>query len=147
MRTLLCSSLEGIANLRFVGFVVEVSWNRTKLLIEQKYCKALEGLESFSHAIIIYWLHNNDTELKRKILRVTPKRHPGEPELGVFATRSPVRPNPLAFEVCKILKINNCSLWVEESDAFEKTPIVDIKPYIPRADGIKDARVPDGVNR
>ncbi|MEM2094659.1 MAG: tRNA (N6-threonylcarbamoyladenosine(37)-N6)-methyltransferase TrmO [Candidatus Bathyarchaeia archaeon] len=130
------------AMVKFVGFVADAGENESRLVIYPEYCDALLGIESFSHIIIFYWLHKNDTDEMRKILRVTPRRHPGAPELGVFACRSPIRPNPLAFGVTKLLKVEGCSLWVEGSDAYEGTPIIDIKPYIPRADAVVDARVP-----
>ena len=110
------------ATLRFIGFTAESNDEEAKLTIYPEYCKALEGLETFSHVIILYWLQENDTEEKRRILKVTPRRHPEAPELGVFACRSPVRPNPLAYEVCRLLKVEGCTLQVEGSDAYEGTP-------------------------
>jgi tRNA-Thr(GGU) m(6)t(6)A37 methyltransferase TsaA len=133
--------LERGAFLRFVGFVKEAG-EVSKLCILPKYCEALKGLDSFSHIIVLYWLHGNDSEDNRQILRVTPRRHAGAPELGVFATRSPIRPNPIAFEVCKLIKVDGCTVFVEGSDAYEGTPIVDIKPYIPRADAVTEAITP-----
>lgn len=130
------------AVLRFIGFTAEGNEHESKLTVYPEYCEALEGLETFSHVIILYWLQESDTEEKRKILKVTPKRHPGAPELGVFACRSPVRPNPLAYEVCKLLKVEKCSLLVEGSDAYKGTPIVDIKPYMPQADAVPEATTP-----
>ena len=130
------------AILRFIGFAAEGGEEKLKLVVYTDYCDALEGLEAFSHVIVIYWLDKSDTEEKRRILRVTPRRHPGAPELGVFACRSPVRPNPLAHEVCRLLKVEGRTLWVEGSDVYEGTPIVDIKPYMPKADAVPDAQVP-----
>jgi len=130
------------AVLKFIGFVAEVGEQESRLVVFPEYCEGLEGVDAFSHVIILYWLEMNDREDRRRILKVTPRRHLGAPELGVFACRSPVRPNPLAFEVTRLLRVEGCSLWVEGSDAYEGTPIVDIKPYIPRADAVADARVP-----
>jgi len=114
----------------------------SKLTIFSEYGEALQGLATFSHIVVFYWLHRRDTEDDRRILRVNPKRHLGAPELGVFATRSPVRPNPIAFEVCRLVKIEGCNLYVKESDAYEGTPIIDIKPYMPRADAVPNAQTP-----
>ena len=135
------------AVLRFVGFTAECNEHESKLTVYPEYCEALEGLETFSHVIILYWLQESDTEEKRKVLKVTPRRHPGAPELGVFACRSPVRPNPLAYEVCRLLKVERCSLLVEGSDAYEGTPIVDIKPYMPQADAVPEATTPTWATR
>jgi len=130
------------AALRFVGFAAEGDEEKLKLVTYPDYCDALQGLETFSHVVVLYWLHESDTEEKRRILRVTPKRHPGAPELGVFACRSPVRPNPIAYEVCRLLKVERCALWVEGSDVYEGTPVIDIKPYMPQADAVPYALVP-----
>ena len=134
------------ATVDFLGVVSEAG-EESKLTIFPEYCEALEGLESFSHIIILYWLHKNDSAEQRKVLKVTPRRHPSAPQVGVFASRSPTRPNPIAFEVCKILNIEGCTLIVEGSDAFEGTPIIDLKPYLPRADSVPDARVPEWTKR
>lgn len=134
------------ATVSFLGTVSKAG-EESKLTIFPSYCEALEGLESFSHIIVLYWLHKRDTPEQRKVLKVIPRRHPGAPEVGVFASRSPTRPNPIAYEVCKILSIDGCTLTVEGSDTYEGTPIIDLKPYIPRADSIPDARTPEWTNR
>lgn len=133
------------AIVNFLGTVSEAG-EESKLTIFPEYCEALGGLESFSHIIVLYWLHKRDTPEERRVLKVTPRCHLGAPEVGVFASRSPTRPNPIAYEVCKILSINGCALTVEGSDAFRGTPILDIKPYIPRADSVPDAWTPEWTN-
>ena len=130
------------ATVDFLGTVSQAG-EESKLTIFPEYCEALEGLGSFSHVIILYWLHKRDTPEERKVLKVTPRRHPGAPQVGVFASRSPTRPNPIAYEVCRILNIEGCALTIEGSDAIEGTPIIDLKPYLPRADSVPDARVPE----
>jgi len=130
------------ATVTFIGTVSEAG-EESKLTIFPEYCEALEGLESFSHIIVLYWLHKRDTPEDRKVLKVTPKRHPGAPQVGVFASRSPTRPNPIAYEVCRIISIEGCTLTVEGSDAIEGTPVLDLKPYLPRADSVPDARTPE----
>jgi len=133
------------ATVIFLGTVSEAG-EESKLTIFPEYCEALEGLESFSHVIVVYWLHKRDTPEERRVLRVTPKRHHSAPQVGVFASRSPTRPNPIAYEICRILKIEGCTLTVEGSDAFQGTPILDLKPYIPRADSVPDAQTPKWMN-
>jgi tRNA-Thr(GGU) m(6)t(6)A37 methyltransferase TsaA len=76
-------------------------------------------------------------------LLVFPKRHAWNVETGVFSSRSPSRPNPLGLCIVELLKIEGCVLTVKGLDALEESPIVDIKPYIPRADAIPEARVPE----
>jgi tRNA-Thr(GGU) m(6)t(6)A37 methyltransferase TsaA len=76
------------------------------------------------------------------VLKVIPRRHLGAPEVGVFASRSPSRPNPIGLSVAERVKIEGNILWVKGLDAFEGSPIIDIKPYIPRADAFLEAVVP-----
>lgn len=128
--------------LKFIGTTTRSSDDTSQITIFPEYREALEGLTAFSHIIILYWLHLNDTEEKRSILKITPKRHKGAPEVGVFASRSPVRPNPIGLSICELLEIKNGTLTVRDFDAVEGTRIIDIKPYIPRADSIPDARAP-----
>jgi len=117
---------------------------RTYVEISGKYEDALLGLEGFSHVYVIWWFHKNDTPEKRRILRVHPRGNADNPLTGVFATRSPVRPNLIALSICKVLSVEGRRIYVEKIDAFDGTPIVDLKPYVP-GDRIADARFPDWV--
>jgi tRNA-Thr(GGU) m(6)t(6)A37 methyltransferase TsaA len=92
--------------------------------------------------IVLYWFHERDNENERRVLRVVPKRHQAREEVGVFASRSPSRPNPVGLCVVKLVKIEGCSLTVEGLDAFKGSPIIDIKPYLPNADFVPDALAP-----
>jgi tRNA-Thr(GGU) m(6)t(6)A37 methyltransferase TsaA len=139
--------LQGQGVVRFIGVVEKVSDEVSNVRIFSEYCEGLFGLESFSHLIILYWLHERDTDEHRRTLRVIPKRHRGAPEIGVFGSRSPSRPNPIGFCVVKLLKLEKCEITVKGLDAHEGSPIIDIKPYIPRADSIPDARVPEWTMR
>jgi tRNA-Thr(GGU) m(6)t(6)A37 methyltransferase TsaA len=128
--------------LKFIG-VVESSGELSRVKIFPEFCVGLEGLNNFSHIIILYWFHLRDNEEERRTLRVVPRRHPGAPQVGVFTSRSPSRPNPIGLCVVELTKIEDCTLVVRGLDAFEGSPIIDIKPYIPRADSISDARAPE----
>ncbi|MFQ6075911.1 MAG: tRNA (N6-threonylcarbamoyladenosine(37)-N6)-methyltransferase TrmO, partial [Candidatus Bathyarchaeia archaeon] len=129
--------------LAIIGTVEAADGDVSRIRIHPPYCPGLEGLDSFSHTIILYWLHLRDNDKNRRVLRVLPRRHPGAPEVGVFASRSPSRPNPLAICVTELLKVEGCTLLVKGLDAVEGSPVVDIKPYIPRADSVPTARVPE----
>ena len=133
-------SLEG--KVRFIG-AVESANEVSKIKIFPMYLKGLRNIDQFSHLIVLYWLSLRDNEDERRILSVIPRKHPGAPRMGVFATRSPSRPNPIGLCVVRLLKVEDHALSVEGLDALEGTPIVDIKPYIPRADAIPDATVPE----
>ena len=131
---------------KFIG-VVENAGELSKVKIFPEFCAGLQRLNDFSHIIILYWIHLRDKENERRTLRVVPRRHPGAPQVGVFASRSPSRPNPVGFCVAELVKIGDCTLTVKGLDAFENSPIIDIKPYIPRADSIPEARVPEWTSR
>ena len=110
--------------------------------IYEKYTDALLGLDQFSHIIVLYWFHKSDTQAKRNILQVHPKGDLKRPLRGVFATRSPVRPNPIGMSVCKILSVEKNSIRIDALDAHDGTPVIDIKPYIPKNDLITNASYP-----
>ena len=95
------------------------------------YNKALSGLETFSHIMVLYWLHENDVSDKRSVLQVYPRKNRANPLSGVFATHSPLRPNPIAVTICQLMNIENNSIQVKNIDAFDQSPIIDIKCYLP----------------
>ena len=91
-------------------------------------------------------LCENDTPQKRETLRVHPRGNTENPLTGIFATRAPVRPNPIATTLCRIQGIDGDIIWIDGIEAFDGTPILDLKPYIPAADRPKgDVRVPQWV--
>ena len=123
--------------------MVEEEGETSKVRIYPKFTAALQGIESFSHIIILYWFHLRDNKKDRSTLKVIPKRHLGAPEVGVFACRSPTRPNPIGLCVTQLLHVKDNILIVKGLDALRDSPVIDIKPYSPRADMIADAKVPD----
>ena len=80
---------------------------------------ALLGLNEFSHVLVFYWFDRNDSPEKRAILRVHPRGNKANPLRGVFATRSPFRPNLIGFTVCKIKSVDGTGVTVEDIDAFD----------------------------
>lgn len=115
-----------------------------KVIVEvlPTFAPALDGIESFSHIWVIYWFHGNDSPENRQILKVHPRRNPANPLTGVFATRSPVRPNLLGLQTCRLIRREGNRLEVEGLDAWEGSPVLDIKPYLPRLDSHPEAVVP-----
>ncbi|MGQ9539329.1 MAG: tRNA (N6-threonylcarbamoyladenosine(37)-N6)-methyltransferase TrmO [Candidatus Bathycorpusculaceae bacterium] len=128
--------------LHFIG-VVEKAGEEAKIRISPKYCDGLKGVEDFSHLIVLYWIHLRDHEEERRTTLVYPRRHKVSMLTGVFACRSPSRPNPIGLCVVKLVKRKDCTLTVKGLDAFEGTPIIDIKPYIPEIDAVPDAHTPE----
>ena len=110
--------------------------------INPAYEDGLMGLDKNSHLIVFSWFQKTDTPEKRKTLQVHPRRDKANPLTGVFATRSPVRPNPISISACKILSIEGRRIHVDDVDAFDGTPVIDIKPYVPRLDAISEVRIP-----
>ena len=117
----------------------------TEIEILDAYTDALLGLEGYSHINVLYWFHGNDTPEKRGILRVHPRKDPKNPLTGVFATHSPVRPNPIALTLCRILSIEEHRIRIDEIDALDGSPVIDIKCYIPDTVTESDILVPDWV--
>lgn len=132
--------------IRFIG-EVESAGETSTILVYPDFCPGLLGVEDYSHLIVLYWMHLRDDEGHRRTLRVTPPRHEGAPLTGVFACRSPSRPNPIGLVVVELEGVDGCRVRVNNLDALEGSPIVDLKPYQPRADSVPEARTPDWSKR
>ena len=117
------------------------------LEIKPEFAPALKGLEDFSHLWVLYWFHENDRPKARATLQVHPRRDPANPLTGVFACRAPERPNLIGLCACRILRIEGHRVEVAGLDARDGTPIVDLKPYIPKGDAIPEATTPGWVKR
>jgi tRNA-Thr(GGU) m(6)t(6)A37 methyltransferase TsaA len=131
--------------LRFIGTVEEAGEEKARVRIFPEFCAGLKSAGEFSHLIILYWMHQRDNEKERQTLLVFPRRHAVNVETGVFASRSPSRPNPIGMCVVELIEVKDCVLVVKGLDAFGGTPIIDIKPYLSRADSIPDARGPEWI--
>jgi tRNA-Thr(GGU) m(6)t(6)A37 methyltransferase TsaA len=101
----------------------------------------LGGVESFSHLFILYWLHEISIKAKER-LKTHPRGRKDMPLLGIFATRTPYRPNPIGLTLVELLKIEGSILTVRGLDAFDGTPILDIKPY-DKWDVPENSRMPE----
>ncbi|MFC1533606.1 tRNA (N6-threonylcarbamoyladenosine(37)-N6)-methyltransferase TrmO [Thermodesulfobacteriota bacterium] len=127
--------------------IIHRSDNVSSIEIFNEYQDALQGLDQFSHIIILSWFHENDKEEKRKTLRVYPRGDRKNPLTGVFATRSPIRPNLVAFFTSRIISIKGNIIKIEDINALEGSPVIDIKPYIPYQDCIQNAVTPEWLKR
>ena len=125
--------------------VVKKTDTTVSIEIYDDYTDGLLGLDGFSHIAVFYWFDQNDTAEKRRVLQVHPRKDPRNPLTGVFATHSPQRPNLIGLTVCKIRSIHSGSIEIEDIDAFDGTPVIDLKCYIPGSVGEKDVRLPDWV--
>jgi len=93
-----------------------------------EYVEGLKDLEGFSHIILIYHFHL----AKRGTLKVIP--YMDNKPRGVFATRAPTRPNPIGISIVRLVKIEGNTLYIQDIDIIDGTPLLDIKPYVPEFD-------------
>jgi tRNA-Thr(GGU) m(6)t(6)A37 methyltransferase TsaA len=116
---------------------------RTYLEIFQPYVPALKELEHFGHVQVFWWFSEFDDDMYREITQSDHAPYEA-PTLGVFACRSPVRPNPIALTTAQVLHVDHQKGQVDvvNIDAFDDTPIIDLKPYIPVSDRVEKVRVP-----
>lgn len=115
-----------------------------RLVFLPEWAPALEGMEGFTHIHVLFWLN--------KIRPPTqPHVHPMDrqdlPEVGIFATRTPHRPNPIGLQVCELVAREGNVLIVRRLDALNGTPLLDVKPYLPDGDACPHARVAEWVAR
>lgn len=116
--------------------------NGFKIILDKEYIKGLKGLNEFKYIQVIYWF---DKIEKRDSLIENKPYKKGPDELGVFSTRTPKRPNPIGIETVYLLDIDleNGILYLPYIDAFNNTPVLDIKPYIPSIDRVENITMPD----
>ncbi len=98
---------------------------------------ALRDLEGFERIWVIFQFHENEGWRPTTRPPVPPK---GKDRVGTFASRSPYRPNPIGLSCVRLLKVEGLTLYVDEADLLNETPVLDIKPYIPMADAFPDAK-------
>lgn len=116
-----------------------------RLEIGAKYRAGLKGLEGFSHVNVIWWCHRFDDDASRKTLECRKPYRNAPATLGVFATRSPLRPNPVAISVAAVIGVDPSAgvVRIPYLDAEDGTPIIDLKPYHPSIERVRDASVPE----
>lgn len=118
----------------------------SEIVIAGRWSDALDGIEDFSHILILFWMHRLEPE-KRQLTRTHPQGRHDLPLVGIFATRSPSRPNPLGLSLVRLLERQGNILRVKGLDALDGTPVLDIKPYLPPGDSVAWARVPQWVEK
>jgi tRNA (adenine37-N6)-methyltransferase len=124
-----------------IGYV-RVTNDKPSIVLETRYEPGLLGLEAGSHIYVYWWFDRNDTLELRGTLQIHPNP-PGNmahPLTGVFACRSPYRPNLIGMTLCKVLAVRQNVIEIDAIDAFADTPVLDIKPYsagldTPRSEG------------
>jgi tRNA-Thr(GGU) m(6)t(6)A37 methyltransferase TsaA len=105
------------------------------IALDPRWVAGLSGLETASHVVVLYWMDR----ARRDLVQQAP-RHYAE-RRGTFALRSPVRPNPIAVSVARLLRIEGNTLTVVGLDCIDGTPLLDLKPYFASTDSVPDAAV------
>ena len=115
----------------------------TEIVINNKYAKGLDGIEDYSHVIVVYWMDKEqECHLKHH-----PQGRKDIPFIGIFACRCPQRPNRIAISTVELLSRKGNRLKVKGLEIVNGTPILDIKPYTPHYDRVEKAKVPDWVDK
>lgn len=113
--------------------------------IDPAWAGALDGIDGFSHVWVVWWPDQLDSPPGS--VRVRPEGREEMPLVGIFATRSPRRPNPIAITAVRLLERQGSRLSVVGLDACQGTPVFDIKPYLQRGDLIPEANTPAWLER
>jgi len=132
-----------------IGFVRRLSKDEnvkdrsliSEIVVHKRFTKALEGLEDFSHVYVLFYMHEIPAEEIKK-LKVHPRGRTDLPLVGIFATRSAHRPNPVGLTLVQLLKRKENVLIVKGLDALDGTPVLDVKPF-DSWDMAPDFRVPE----
>jgi tRNA-Thr(GGU) m(6)t(6)A37 methyltransferase TsaA len=103
--------------------------------VDPRYAAGLKGVETCSHLVVLYWM-----DRARRDLMLQRPRHYDETR-GTFALRSPVRPNPIALSVVRLLGVEGTRLTVVGLDCLDGTPLIDLKPYFASVDAAPEAEV------
>ncbi len=133
-----------LLNVKPIGYV-KCQGGRFFIELNKEYIPALKELNSFSHINVLWWFNQLDKEEYRSILEVKAPYKNAPSTMGVFSTRSPMRPNPIALTACQIISIDEQYGCIDLAyiDAEDNSPVLDIKPYTPSLDIVSNFRVPD----
>jgi tRNA-Thr(GGU) m(6)t(6)A37 methyltransferase TsaA len=118
-----------------------------RLEVGEPFRPALEQLDRFSHVMVFWWADRFDNAEYRGMLQTKPP-YAEEHLTGVFATRAPYRPNPIAMTTCKLLGVDEEQgvVRIADIDAFDGTRVVDLKAYFPVCDRVKEAHIPEWLS-
>ncbi len=114
---------------------------RSRIILREELLPALAGLEGFTHIIIVTWLDRVPEDLRMR-MAVHPAGDRSIPAQGVLALRTHHRPNPIGVSVVPLERVEGVTLYVRGLDAANRTPVLDLKPYLPHYDSVPEARLP-----
>ena len=117
----------------------------SEIHLEQQYAPGLQGLEGFSHVLVLFFLDRaQGFDIRKQLLR-RPRGMEDMAEVGVFAQRTKYRPNPIGVTAVELRGIHGNIVEVRGLDALDGTPVLDIKPYMPPFDRIDEVAMPPWV--
>jgi len=116
-----------------------------QVVINPRYITALDGVEDYSHLFIIFYMHKIPKK-QEPILKVHPRGRVDIPLQGIFATRTPQRPNPMGLTLVQLIERKENILVVKGLDAYDNTPVLDIKPYN-HWDSVAGIKVPEWLKK
>jgi tRNA (adenine37-N6)-methyltransferase len=131
----------GFVRTNAVGDEVKDKTRTSKIVINPELLPALEGITSYSHIYVLFWMHEIPEE-KRMMLKVHPRGRMDMPLVGIFAVRTNLRPNPIGLTIVELVEVVDNVLTVRGLDAFNATPVLDVKPY-DHWDVAENIRVPE----
>ncbi len=118
----------------------------SELEIFNEFDGILEGIDEFSHIMVLYWPHLISEE-RRSLRKVHPMGRKELPEKGIFSTCSPARPNPVLVSTVRLLGREGNTLRVQGLEAVDGSPIIDIKPFVKMAHGADNPVVPEWMKK
>ncbi len=124
----------------------KVKAGTSELIIFSKWTALLDGIEDFSHILVLYWPHLVEPG-RRELQKVHPMGRKDLPLQGIFATCSPARPNPVLVSAVPLLGRNGNVLNVKGLDAVDGSPIIDIKPYVQPFYKADDRKIPEWMKK
>lgn len=116
----------------------------TFVQLNPELAQGLKGLEDYSHVNVYWWFDQADNERRRNVLQVGSPHEDAPSLLGVFATRSPSRPNPIAVTTARLLcvDLDQARIQISYTEAYNDSPVLDIKPYSPGLDRVEHPTAP-----
>ncbi|MEO8456710.1 MAG: tRNA (N6-threonylcarbamoyladenosine(37)-N6)-methyltransferase TrmO [Chloroflexota bacterium] len=117
----------------------------SRIILRPELEPMLLNLADYSHVIVVFWPHEVPDDVRSSKPQLHPRDDDKYPLMGILATRSQIRPNPVLTSPVALLEVKSNVLRVRGLDAIDGTPVLDVKPYLPHYDSIPDARVPGWV--
>ncbi len=128
------------------GPITDYESTVSEIILDNELAEGLDGLDENSHITVVFWMSRVEED-ERNIMKLHPKGREDLPLIGVFATRSPRRPNPMGISSVRLLEIRDNVLRVQGLDALDGTPVLDIKPFSKKHDHAEGARTPWWIER